>query len=208
MTLASRPRIRKQACPSQVISKRELADLHRGAIDHRRAVRLLGEARGRDQLVGAARRRASRWCLLSRRRSRSCSCASSPWLVVQGDVVVGILPGRRGRRRAALERAGCSRSAPTPGPCRIVDQQLAVVVDQLDVVGVAPVRNDWKESVDSTPIGKPTPDGTGFPMGVESTDSLPVVPELGRRLQRQAGRRQRQAAGRRSQGEEGPGRRR
>ena len=45
--------------------------------------------------------------------------------------------------------------------------------------------------------------GTGFPMGVEFDQLLPVVPELGRRLQRQAGRRQRQAAGRRPQGEGG-----
>ena len=60
-------------------------------------------------------------------------------LVVERDVVVGIFPAGRGRRRAAsgvdvgviLERA--DQAGPHLG---IVDQELAVVVDQLDVIGV------------------------------------------------------------------------
>ena len=43
--------------------------------------------------------------------------------------------------------------------------------------------------------------GIGQPMGVDSSDSLLLVPDLHGRLQRQAGRRQRQAPGRRSEGE-------
>ncbi len=64
-------------------------------------------------------------------------------LVVEGDVVVRILPGGGGRRRAApgvgvgiiLERA--DQPFPDLG---VIDQQLAVVVDQLDVVGVDPAQ--------------------------------------------------------------------
>ena len=67
-------------------------------------------------------------------------CVSSDRLVVEGDVVVRVLPARRRRRRAALGvDARCSRFSASIRPCahlRIVDQQLAVVVDQLDVVGV------------------------------------------------------------------------
>ena len=43
--------------------------------------------------------------------------------------------------------------------------------------------------------------GVGQPMGVESTELVPVLLHLHGRLQRQAGRRRRQAPGRRSQGE-------
>ncbi len=46
--------------------------------------------------------------------------------------------------------------------------------------------------------------GIGSPMGVEFDGLLPVVPELGRRLQREAGRRFGQAPGRRSQGPRRP----
>ena len=49
--------------------------------------------------------------------------------------------------------------------------------------------------------------GIGQPMGVDSSDSFYLVPDLHGRLQRQAGQRQRQAAGRRPDGAPGPDRR-
>ena len=60
-------------------------------------------------------------------------------LVVESDVVVGILPGRGGGRGAALDIGvgvvlHCLDQA--VAHLGIVDQQLAVIVDQLDVVGV------------------------------------------------------------------------
>ena len=60
-------------------------------------------------------------------------------LVVEGDVVVGILPARRRRRRAAARvdvRVVLER---THEPCahrRLIDQQLALVVHELHAVGV------------------------------------------------------------------------
>src|SRR5258708_4770270 len=60
-------------------------------------------------------------------------------LVVEGDVVVRILPAGRGRRRAALE-VGCrvigERADEALLHLGVVDEQLAVIIDELDVVGV------------------------------------------------------------------------
>jgi multiple sugar transport system substrate-binding protein len=46
--------------------------------------------------------------------------------------------------------------------------------------------------------------GTGFPMGVDSSDSLLLVPDVHGRVQRQARRRRRQGDGQRSEGPRGP----
>ena len=60
------------------------------------------------------------------------------------------------------------------------------------------VQPGYRKATSSSVLRHRQPDGRGVDR------LLPVVPELGRRLQRQAGRRCGQAAGRRSQGEGGP----
>jgi len=58
---------------------------------------------------------------------------------VEGDVVVRILPGRGGGRGAALDigvGVVLQRLDQVLADLGIVDRELAVVVDQLDVVGV------------------------------------------------------------------------
>ena len=60
-------------------------------------------------------------------------------LVVERDVVVGVLPGRGGGRRAALDVGVgivLQRVDQAVAHLGVVDQELAVIVDQLDVVGV------------------------------------------------------------------------
>ena len=124
------------------------ARLDRGAIDHLRAVGLVGEAGGRDQL-GVVLLRCSP--LVGRQRfvvhvveplrsdRNGRIVGHDDRLIVEGNVVVGILPARRRRRGAALGvDAGVvgHRTDQALLHLGIVDQQLAVVVDQLDVVGV------------------------------------------------------------------------
>ena len=58
---------------------------------------------------------------------------------MEGDVVVGVLPRRRGRRRAALDvgvGVVAQRTDQAFADLGIVDQELAVIVHELDVVGV------------------------------------------------------------------------
>ena len=122
--------------------------LDRGAIDHLRAVGLVRKTCGADQLfVILLRGRAllgRQGCVVrvvepfGRDRDRRV-VRQHRRLVVEGDVVVRVFPVRRRRRRAALgvDVGVVLQRADQAGlDLRVVDEQLAVVVDELDVVGV------------------------------------------------------------------------
>ena len=127
---------------------KDQAGLDVGAVLDRRAVRLVGEGRGDDgflvgllagrALFGGQRRVVGVIEPLGRDRDREV-VRHHDRPVVERDVVVGILPGGGGGRRAApdigvgiiLQRV--DQPVPHLG---IVDQKLAVVVDELDVVGI------------------------------------------------------------------------
>ncbi len=119
-----------------------------GAVLDGRAVRCLRERRRDDVvliglLAGGALRVGQRrvgGILEPLRRDRDREIVRHhDRLVVEGDVVVRVLPGGGGGRRAALDVGVgviLQRVDQPVADLGIVDQQLAVIVDQLDVVGV------------------------------------------------------------------------
>ncbi len=132
-----------------VLGRREhQSGLDVGAVLDRRAVRLVREGRGDDDLVIVLL--AERALL---RRQRRVVGVVEPFrrdrnrevvrhhdrLVVEGDIVVRVLPGGGGGRRAALDigiGVVLQRLDQVFPHLGIIDQQFALVVDQLDVVGV------------------------------------------------------------------------
>ena len=119
-----------------------------GAVFDRRAVRLVGERGGDDgflvsllaggALFGGQRRIVVVVEPLRRDRDREI-VRHHDGLVMEGDVVVRILPGGGGGRRAAPDVGVgviLQRLDQAVAHLGIVDRQLAVVIDQLDVIGV------------------------------------------------------------------------